>query len=202
MEATGSIGILKITSEGAIAAGIRRIEALTGQKAEEYLCELAEQMQEAKTRLKSQHDIVKGIEQLQSANAELLKEIDQLKKEKAASLKEEILKQRIGKEKYTLIATEVPLDAATMKDLAFQLKNEVPNYVIVLGTRAGGKAGLLVLIDPEINGSNTLHAGTIIRELAKEINGGGGGQQHFASAGGKKPEGIPAAIEKAKKMLT
>ena len=202
VEATGSIGILKITSEGAIAAGIRRIEALTGQKAEEYLCELAEQMQEAKTRLKSQHDIVKGIEQLQSANAELLKEIDQLKKEKAASLKEEILKQRIGKEKYTLIATEVPLDAATMKDLAFQLKNEVPNYVIVLGTRAGGKAGLLVLIDPEINGSNTLHAGTIIRELAKEINGGGGGQQHFASAGGKKPEGIPAAIEKAKKMLT
>jgi alanyl-tRNA synthetase len=199
--ATGNIGIIKITSEGAIAAGIRRIEALTGTKAEEYLYNMTDTVMQAKAILKNQKDIVKGIEMLQEANHELQKEIEILKKEKAAHVRKNILSQVIETEKYTLLATEVELDASTMKDLAFQLKGQISNYVIVLGTKADGKAGLLVMIDEDTVKVNQLNAGAIIRELAVEIKGGGGGQPHFASAGGKNPDGIPAAIEKAKQLL-
>jgi alanyl-tRNA synthetase len=197
--ATGNIGIIKITSEGAIAAGIRRIEALTGTKAEEYLYNMTDTVMQAKAILKNQKDIVKGIEMLQEANHELQKEIEILKK--AAHVRKNILSQVIETEKYTLLATEVELDASTMKDLAFQLKGQISNYVIVLGTKADGKAGLLVMIDEDTVKVNQLNAGAIIRELAVEIKGGGGGQPHFASAGGKNPDGIPAAIEKAKQLL-
>jgi len=199
--ATGNIGIIKITSEGAIAAGIRRIEALTGEKAEEYLNDMTDTVLQAKALLKNQKNIVKGIEMLQEANHELQKEIEALKKEKAAQIRENILSQVVDTGKYNLLAAEVMLDAATMKDLAFQLKGKINNYLVVLGTKADNKAGLLVMIDEETAKANSLNAGAIIRELAKEIKGGGGGQAHFASAGGKNPDGIPAAIEKAKEML-
>ncbi len=199
--ATGNIGMIKITSEGAIAAGIRRIEALTGEKAEEYLNDMTDTVLQAKALLKNQKNIVKGIEMLQEANHELQKEIEALKKEKAAQIRENILSQVVDTGKYNLLAAEVMLDAATMKDLAFQLKGKINNYLVVLGTKADNKAGLLVMIDEETAKANSLNAGAIIRELAKEIKGGGGGQAHFASAGGKNPDGIPAAIEKAKEML-
>jgi len=201
VNSTGNIGIIKITSEGAIAAGIRRIEALTGTKAEEYLNNMTETVMQAKAILKNQNDIIKGIEMLQEANHELQKEIEILNKEKAANVRNNILSQVTDTGKYNLLATEVELDASTMKDLAFQLKGQISNFVIVLGTKAEGKAGLLVMIDEETARDNKLNAGAIIRELAKEIKGGGGGQPHFASAGGKNPEGIPAAIEKAKELL-
>ncbi len=201
VDATGNIGIVKIISEGAIAAGMRRIEAYTGEKAEEYLVNMTDTVSQAKAILKNQKDIIKGIELLQNANHELQKEIDNLKKQKARQISDNILSQVENKGKYNLLAAEVEIDASMMKDLAFQLKRSITKYVIVLGTKAEGKAGLLVMIDEETAKANDLNAGAIIRELAKEINGGGGGQQHFASAGGKNPEGIPAAISKAKTIL-
>ena len=202
VQATGNIGIFKIVSEGAIASGVRRIEAVTANKAEEFLFSAVDANNEIKTRLKNPKDIVSGVEQLLTQNHALQKEIESLKKEKAGNLKKEILANIIKHNDYNLIATEVELDASTMKDLAFQLKGEIPNAIIIMGSRVDGKAGLLVMIDPVVAEKKGLHAGNIIREIAKEIQGGGGGQPHFASAGGKNPDGIPAAIAKAKKIVT
>ncbi|PIE88710.1 MAG: alanine--tRNA ligase, partial [Bacteroidetes bacterium] len=199
--ATGNIGVVKIVSEGAIAAGVRRIEAITGEKAEAYLDQLADVVSQAKGLLKNQKDVVKGIEMLLATNHALQKELEVLKREKAAQFKRTLLSEVVDTGKYNLLIKEVDLDAATMKDLAFQLKGELSNYVIVLGTKAEGKAGLLVMIDEAIAKGYDLHAGTLVRELAKAINGGGGGQPHFASAGGKKPEGVPEALQKAEEML-
>jgi len=199
--ATGQIGLFKIISESAIAAGIRRIEAITAVKAEEYINDNLKIVNDLKMIFKSQKDVVKGVQALIDQNNELQKEINTLTKEKAINIKSNLISsvQKIGDVNF--IAKKVDLDANNIKDLAFKLKNEVDNLFLVLGSEQKGKAGLTIMISENLIKDRGLHAGNIIREISKEIQGGGGGQAHFATAGGKNPGGIEKAFEKAKEMV-
>ncbi len=195
--ATGQIGLFKLISESAIAAGIRRIEAVTAIRAEEYILNHEALLKEIKGTLKSSLDPVKSIQQLIDQNKELQKEIEEMKAEKA----DLICKELIGKVRtvgtVNFIAVEVDLDTATIKDLAFKLKASVENLYGVFANRSNGKASISVVLSDNLVNEKKLNAGNIVRDLAKEIQGGGGGQATFATAGGKKTEGIAAALAKA-----
>ncbi len=199
--ATGQIGLFKIVSEGAIAAGVRRIEAITAVKAEEFVNEQVKIVTDLKSIFKSQKDIVKAVQALNEQNTQLQKQVAAMNKEKSLSLKGDLVKsvQKVGAVNF--IARKVDLDADTIKDLAYNLKNEVENLFLILGSVADGKANLTILISDSLITGQGLNAGQMIREIAKEINGGGGGQPHFATAGGKNPDGLIKAFEKAKEML-
>ncbi len=199
--ATGQIGLFKIISEGAIAAGIRRIEAITALKTEEYILQQEETINELKTIFKSQKDVVKGVNQLLDENDELKKQVDSLNAEKASMLKNNLIKNIESIGSVNFIAARVDLDMGTVRDLAFKLNREVDHLFLVLGTSANGKANLTLMISESLVKENNLNAGTIIREIAKEIKGGGGGQPHFATAGGKDASGMESAFAKAKEML-
>ncbi len=200
--ATGQIGFFKIVSEGAIAAGVRRIEAITAVKAEEYITEQINILEELRSVFKGQKDLMKAVQTLSDQNAHLQKQIVLLNKEKAMSLKTDLINhiQKIGN--ISFIAQKVDIDADTIKDLAFIIKNEVDNLFLILGSVIEGKASLTILISDSLVSDMGLNAGQMIREIAKEINGGGGGQPHYATAGGKNPGGINSAFEKAKQMLS
>ncbi len=199
--ATGQIGSFKIISESAIAAGIRRIEAFTAYKAEEYYNSQNVTINELKNILKNQKDIIKGVKSLIEQNNSLQKQLSELNKEKILVLEKDI-KNKIEKiNNINFIAQKVTLDTGAIKNLAFNLKNIVDNLFLVIGSEKDGKANLTIMISDELIKSNGLHAGKIIKEIAKKINGGGGGQSHFATAGGENPNGIQAAFEMAKKII-
>ncbi len=199
--ATGQIGSFKIISESAIAAGIRRIEAITSNKAEEYYNSQNAIINELKNILKNPKDIIKGVKNLIEQNNKLQKQLSELNKEKVQNLEKDI-KNKIEKiNNINFIAQKVTLDAEAIRNLAFNLKNIVKNLFLVIGSEKDGKANLTVMISDDLVKNNGLHAGKIIKEIAKKINGGGGGQPHFATAGGKNPQGIPAAFEMAKKII-
>ncbi len=202
VNATGQIGLFKIISEGAIAAGVRRIEAITAIKAEEFVNEQMKIVADLKLIFKGQKDIVKAVENLTEQNTQLQRHITAMNKEKSLSVKSDLIRsaQKIGE--LNFIAQTVEIDADTIKDLAFNIRNEVDNLFLILGNVNEGKAGLTILISDSLVGDKGLNAGQMIREIAKEINGGGGGQPHFATAGGKNPDGLAQAFEKARKMLS
>jgi alanyl-tRNA synthetase len=202
VQSTGNIGYFKIISESAIAASIRRIEAITGPKTEKYFNEQLNTLRKASELLKSPVDIVKSIETLINENILLQKQVEQMHKEKnqkiASILTEKY--QKIGN--LNFIAEKVKVDSAqNLKDLAFQMKKEISNLCLVLAAEIDGKANLVVMISDNLIKEKNLNAGTIIREIAKEIDGTGGGQPFFATAGGKKPAGIEAALAKAKVLI-
>lgn len=200
---TGQIGYFKITSESAVAAGIRRIEAVTAVKAEEFINRQLGTLDQVKEMLKHPKDVVKSIEELQKQNAELGKQVEAALREKAKSTKNEIV-QKIRKENgINFLAEKVELNSAdAIKDLAFQLKSEIVDLFLVLGANVNGKPSLTVMLSENLVKEKKLHAGNIVKELAKEINGGGGGQPFYATAGGSKPEGLDNAIAAAKKFLS
>jgi alanyl-tRNA synthetase len=200
--ATGQIGFFKIVSEGAIAAGVRRIEAITAVKAEEYISEQLNVLEELRSVFKGQKDLVKAVQTLSDQNVHLQKQIVLFNKGRAMSLKTDLINriQKIGN--ISFIAQKVDIDADTIKDLAFSIKNEVEDLFLILGSVSEGKAGLTILIADSLVSDMGLNAGQMIREIAKEIKGSGGGQPHFATAGGKNPDGIESAFEKAKQMLS
>lgn len=199
--ATGQIGLFKIISEGAIAAGIKRIEAITALKAEEYVDQQVAVVNDLKEIFKSQKDVVKGVETLLEQNKQLQKQINVLNSEKAQNIKSNLLGNIEQINGVNFLAAKVDLDADTIRDLAFILKNEIEDLFLVLGSDNNGKAGLTVLISESLVNSKGLNAGQIIRNIAKEIQGGGGGQPHFATAGGKNPAGLEKAFVLAKSMI-
>ena len=191
----------KIISESAIAAGIRRIEAITAKNAEEFFNSQISIVNELKKKLKGPKDLIKEVKNLIDQNIELHKEITKLKKDKAIIIKNE-LQSKVQKIRgINLISEKVNLDPATIKDLAFNLKNEIESLFLVIGTEIDGKASLSILISDNLIKEKGLHAGNIIKVLSKEINGGGGGQAHFATAGGNKPQGIEKALTKVKDFI-
>jgi len=202
VKATGQIGFFKIISESAIAAGIRRIEAITGTEAEEFINLQSDVISKLKAMLKSQKDIVKGVQHVFEQKNLLQKQVLDLSRQIATNIKKEMfdLKEEINGVNF--IAHKVSLDAATIKDLAFKMKNNIENLFLVIGSDDKGKASLTIIISENLVKEKGLHAGNLVRELAKEINGGGGGQAHFATAGGTNPEGIKNALLKAKKLLS
>jgi alanyl-tRNA synthetase len=200
--ATGQIGLFKIVSEGAIAAGIRRIEAITAEKAEEYWNSRESLLSEAGELLKNPKDMLKGLRNLIEENVELKRQVAELSKLKLQQLKEEFAAQVQHYNGINFLTAKVDLDAETVKNLAYELSTSIPELFLVLATESDGKATLTVMLSENLVKERKLNAGNIVRELAKEIQGGGGGQPHIATAGGKNPAGIPAALEKARGYVT
>ncbi len=199
--ATGQIGMFKIISEAAIAAGIRRIEAITADVVEEMVYEQEDLIGGLKEIFKNQKDLIKSAKLLLDEKKALEHQIDEMKREKVASLKFDLKKQSENINGVNFIATRLDGDAKTAKDLAFQMKDIVDDLFLVIGTESGGKANLTVIISENLTKEKGLNAGQIIREIAKEIQGGGGGQPHFATAGGKNPAGIEKAFAKSREMI-
>ncbi len=201
VKATGQIGVFKITSESAIAAGVRRIEAVSAVKAEEFFKNKLKLLSDVNGLLKNPADLVKSVQQLTEQNSELQKQVESLYREKAKSLKAELLSTATTQNGIKFISQKVNLDSsAAIKDLCFELKKE-ENTFIVLGAEVSGKPQLFVAVSDNLVNDKKLHAGNIVRELAKEINGGGGGQPFFATAGGTDVKGLEKALEKAKGFI-
>jgi len=199
VQATGQIGYFKIVGESAVAAGVRRIEAITGVGAENFINGQNLIIKKVKEVLKNPKDVVKSIEDMLEENARLRKEIDKAILEKSAGLKDELAAKAEAIGGINFIAQKVDLpNADAVKNLAYQLKDIVPNLYLVLATEADGKPGLTVMIAENLVKEKNLNAGTIVRELAKEIQGGGGGQPFYATAGGKDASGLDRALEKAR----
>lgn len=200
--ATGNLGLFKITMETSVAAGIRRIEAVTGEQALAYVNQKIGTLTEIESKVKSAGNIVKQIEGLLEDNQKQKKQIEQFQKQAAGSVKDDLKKSVENISGINFIGQKIEADnAGILKDIAFQLKGEIENLFLVLGADLDGKANLTVLISDNLVKEKDLHAGNLIREIAKNIQGGGGGQPFFASAGGKNPAGIEKAIEEAKQKI-
>ena len=199
---TGRIGYFKLVSESSVAAGIRRVEAYTAEKAAAYVQQQINQLNELKGLLKNPTDILKSVSDLLTQNNQLQKELDKFKREKAGSLKGDLLSKADKWNNTALIAAQVDLDAKGMKDLAYQLRDASESLYLVLAAEVGGKAMLTVMLTDDLVKEQQLHAGNIVKDLAKEIQGGGGGQAFLATAGGKNAAGIPAALAKAKDLMS
>lgn len=191
---TSEIGHFKITSEGSAAAGIRRIEAISGDKSEEYFKNLEKQIIELSQLLKSK-DVVKSIEKLIEENASLKSEVDALKKEKAKGEISDWKNAYERKGNKQLLVKKTSLDAGSVKDIVFQLKREIPTSVTIILSDADGKPMITVGVSDDL--AADYQAGAIVKDLAKEIQGGGGGNPGFATAGGKNLDGLENAYQKA-----
>jgi alanyl-tRNA synthetase len=194
---TADIWYFKIISEGAVAAGIRRIEAITGDAVKAYFSGQTETLNEISAELKNTKTPVKAIHSLQEENAALKKQVEALLREKAKNLKNELKNELTNIGGIEFLAKKVDLDASGVKDLAFQLGETGNNLFLLLASEQGGKALLSCYISKELVAERDLDAGKVVRELGKYIQGGGGGQPFFATAGGKNPAGINEALEKA-----
>ncbi|MDO9511472.1 MAG: alanine--tRNA ligase [Bacteroidales bacterium] len=201
VQATGQIGLVKIVSESAIAAGVRRIEAISGIAALEFYNEQLRLVEEAKAMVKNPVDVIRGIQNLLDENKKLQSELDELKKEKIASLKSDLQKQIISMDGYNFLSAIIETDANSAKDLVFALRAENENLFALIGYVYQSKPGLALIISEDLATSKGWNAGQMIRELAKDIQGGGGGQPFFATAGGSKKEGLEAALEKVKTLF-
>lgn len=194
---TSDIWYFKIISEGAVASGIRRVEAITREKVKEYFFNLEAQHEKLSALLKSK-DLVKSTEKLQEENAQLRAEVEALKKEKAKGEVQNWKNQFVQSGDKQLLVKKTSLDAASVKDIVFQLKKEIAASVIVILSDAGEKPMITVGVSDDLDGK--YHAGNIVKELAKEIQGGGGGNPGFATAGGKNLAGLENAEQKAKAL--
>jgi alanyl-tRNA synthetase len=202
IKATGQIGFFKIIAESAVAAGVRRIEAITGIAAENYINEQSKLVHQLKELLKNPKDISKSVEGLLDENNRLKKEIEKSILEKSSGLKNDLAQKAETINGINFIAQKVTLpNADAIKNLAYQLKDIVPNLFLVLAAEISEKPSLTVMIAENVVKEKGLNAGNIVRELAKEIKGGGGGQPFFATAGGSDLEGLDRALEKAKSFL-
>ena len=196
--ATGTIGLFKIISESAISAGVRRIEAVTSARAEEMLYSLEDQIH-GLADLVNNPKVEVAIKKILENNESLQKEIEQLHKEQIDAIVEKILSERKSDEAF-VIARQVPYASTMIKDLAYTLRSRVGDIVMVLGSVSDNKPMLAVMLGDDMVAKG-VDAGAVVREAAKLINGGGGGQKFFATAGGKNPDGLQAAIDKAVEII-
>ncbi|SEN52595.1 alanyl-tRNA synthetase [Mucilaginibacter gossypiicola] len=198
VKATGQIGFFKIIAESAVAAGVRRIEAITGVAAEKYIVTQNALVNQLKELLKNPKDLSKSIEGLLDENAKLKKEIEKSILEKSSGLKTELAQKAEVIGDVNFIAQKVALpNADAVKNLAYQLKDIVSNLFLVLVADFDGKPSITVMIAENLVKEKGLHAGNIIKELAKEVKGGGGGQPFFATAGGSDVSGLDNVLAKA-----
>ena len=197
---TSEIWHFKITSESAVASGIRRIEAITGDAAKNYFEEQTALLENVNQLLKQAQDPLKAIQNLQSENATLRKELNTLSKLKAQVVKEQLTQEIQTLSGIQFIAKEVDLDAQGMKDLSFEMGANFDKAILILGSQKTGKPLLSCYVSKILVEEQGKDAGKIIRDLGKYIQGGGGGQPFFATAGGEKTEGISEALEAAEKI--
>lgn len=201
ISSTSDIGLFKITSESAVAAGIRRIECISGDIAKTYFRDQTAMLENISALLKKPKNIEKAIHDLMAKNSELSKEIDVLNKDKAALLKKDLKKKIITVNGINFLGEKVNLNATSIKDILFQLKGEHDNFVGILAYADKNKCGISVILSENLVEVKSLNASKIIKDISHHIQGGGGGQAFFATAGGKDPNGIESAINEAKSML-
>ena len=198
---TGEVGLFKITSESSLAAGIRRIEARTALKAEWYVRGRLATLETIRDLVKGSNPIA-SVEKLQDENRALKKELEKLQAAQAGNVKGDLEKAFTTVNGVNFLAARVPLtDKAAIKNLAFQLTGEHENTLVLLASETDGKPLLTLALSKDLAGKGELNAGTMIRELAKNIKGGGGGQPFFAQAGGKDAGGLDAALAQAKELV-
>ena len=199
--ATGQIGFFKILSESSVSAGVRRIEAITADKAEEYINTSFSLIAEMEKMFKSNKNLMECVKNLLEENEGLKKETEKFAKESLRLLKERLKNKKSVYRDINIIIANLSIPAAQVKDIAFQLKGEYEKVVFIAGGVAARKPHLTMMISNTLAEEYGLHAGQIVREAAQEIKGGGGGQPFFATAGGADPEGVDRAIQKAEKMV-
>ncbi len=199
VSATGKIGLFKIKTETSVAAGVRRIEAVTAEVAEEYIRKELNLINEVREVLKSPKDVKKAIETLLKEKTDLQKQIEKLNAEKAGNIKQELLDQIIQVNDVNLLITQAEFpDADSLKKISFEFKNELNNLIMIVAAAINGKPMISVMISENLLKTYEIHAGNLVKELAKEIKGGGGGQPFYATAGGKDLSGLPNAVQKAR----
>ena len=201
VENTSDIWHFKITAETAVAAGIRRIEAITGETALKYFEDQNQLLEQVNSLMKNPQDLPKAVTQLQTENLILKKELNDLRKLKSQILAQEAQKEIQQHKGIAFLAKEVDLDAQAIKDLAFELGKNRDDLFVVLGSAKDDKPILSCYISKKLVKDKSMDAGKIVRELGKFIQGGGGGQPFFASAGGKNSAGIPQALKAAEDLI-
>ena len=200
-KSTGQLGMVKILSESSVAAGVRRIEAITGEKVEEMMYQVSDTMTELRHLFNNTPDLQGAIEKFLNENAQLKAQIEAAMKEKAQELKQQMKEKAQDKNGITVMKAVVPLTPDHVKDIAFQLRAEVPNALIVIGSINEGKPMLTAAASDSLV-EQGVNVGKNIREAAQLIQGGGGGQPHFATAGGKNAEGLISAVDRLIEILT
>ena len=201
VENTKDIWHFILLHEGAVASGIRRIEAITGEFAKDFFISNSNKFKEVKKVLQNTKDPLKSIAAIQEENSDLKKQIQILLKEKGKNLKTDLKNEISEMNGINFLAKQVDLDANGIKDISFELGGEIDNLFLLLGTNQNGKALLSCYISKDLVASKNLDAGKIIRELGTYIQGGGGGQPFFATAGGKNPDGLSEALSKGKDYI-
>ena len=197
VQSTGHIGFFKIVSESSVAAGIRRIEAMTGKTCEEAIYKLQDVLTSIKGFFNNAKDLEGVIKKYIDEHDEMRKSIEKFQAQAVERLKKDLVERAIDVNGVKVVKAVLPLDAASAKDLVFKVREAIPeNLVCVIGTISNNKPLLSVMLSEDMVKDHELNAGKIIREAAKLIQGGGGGQPHYAQAGGKNADGINAAVDK------
>ncbi|NTW23831.1 MAG: alanine--tRNA ligase [Lentimicrobium sp.] len=201
VHATGQIGLFKITSESAIAAGVRRIEAITAEKADAYFASQTALIDEIKEMVKNPVDPIRGVKNLLEENLKLRNRIEELNTLMVSDFTSKLIADAIQIDGISLISTKTSIDPAAVKDLAFKIIGSGDHYIAVLVNLFDGKPGITVAISEALVKSKGLNAGNLVKELARDIQGGGGGQAHYATAGGKDISGIDRVLEKSRLLF-
>jgi len=202
VKASGQIGYFKIISESAVAAGVRRIEAISGSKADGYLDDMATQLGSLKELLRNPPDLQKSVQGLLEENQNFKKEIERFNASRAAGLKEELMKEIESINGINFLAKKIDFASPeAIKNLAYSIRDHVSNLFLILATAVEGKPSLTVILSDSLVNERDMNAGKIIREIAKEIQGGGGGQPFYATAGGKNVDGIDNALRKSRSFI-
>ncbi len=201
VSSTGNIGFFKIISESAIAAGIRRIEAISSAKAEEYIYSQFDEMSLVKEILKNPKDIVKQVESITKEINTLKKQIEAFEKSQSADLSKNLINKMEKINDVSVLIENLEISNPNLKDIASQIKNAVPNSICVLANASNDKVQLAITIDKTIVEKYNISAQDLIKSVSKDIEGGGGGQAVFATAGGKNPKGIASALENIKGQI-
>jgi len=201
VQSTGNIGWFKITSEGSVASGIRRIEAISNVTAEKYINGKLEELSAVQALFKNPKNTIHAVEEMISANHQMQKQLELFEKDRAKSVKSELKSKITEKNGINVLEAIVSLDGNAIKDILFQLKGEVENLFAVIGGDNEDKCTISIMISDDLVKDKGLHAGNIVRAVSKHIQGGGGGQPFFATAGGKNPAGLKDAIAEALSSL-
>ncbi len=200
--ATGNIGLFKIVSESSVAAGVRRIEAVTAEGAQEYVNGSLALLNEIKTLLKNPKDTTSFLQNLLEEKHALEKRVETMNQEQANQIKDKLAAKAVKINGYTLILERITLpNVEALKNIAYGLRNQFEDLLLVLATDIDGKPQVAVMIGEKLETTKRFHAGNLVKELAKEIDGGGGGQPFYATAGGRNLGGLQTVLDKAKLLI-
>jgi len=200
--ATGQLGLFRILSESSVAAGVRRIEAITGEAAEKYVRTELSLLEEIKRTLKNPKDVMASLKSLADEKHALEKKLEALHAERANEIRAELAQKSSKDNGHTIIIEKISVPSAdVLKNIAYGLRNQFDDLLLVLAADVDHKPQVAVMIGEKLMESKKFHAGNMVKELAREIDGGGGGQPFFATAGGKNLNGLNGVLEKARKMI-